>query len=117
MRASRTTNSLSFLNNLHKDAQKCNEILLTVVDRLSTNGDTNFFLLLGLPCTLFDSTERRFREDARRLNWECLMAWIRRESQRATPKRLIDVLRSEQIRRTDIAEYIERELNIETQPT
>jgi hypothetical protein len=102
---------------LHNDAQKCKEILLTVADRLSTNGDKNFFLLLGLPCTLFDSIERRFSEDARRLNLECLMVWIQRESQRATPQRLIDVLRSEQIGRTDITEYIERELNIEPQPT
>jgi hypothetical protein len=102
---------------LHKDAQKCKEILLTVADRLSTNGDKNFFLLLGLPSTLFDSTERRFHEDARRLNLECLMTWIQRESQRATPQRLIDVLRSEQIGRLDIVEYIEREINIEAQPT
>jgi hypothetical protein len=102
---------------LHKDAQKCKEILLTVADRLSTNGDKNFFLLLGLSSTLFDSIEIKCDKNVRRLNSECLMAWIQIESQRATPQRLIDVLKSEQIGRTDIAEYIERELNIEAQPT
>jgi hypothetical protein len=95
---------------LTPDPELCNKIT-TVADRLSYDGGKSFFLLLGLPSSVFDSLERRFcRDDPRRLSLECLMTWVRREAWRASPQRLIDVFREEQVGRRDIAKYIEEEL-------
>jgi hypothetical protein len=106
-----TADERSVWPSLTPDPELCNKIITTVADMLSCNGGKSFFLLLGLPSSVFDSLERRFcRDDPRRLNLECLMTWVRREARRASPQRLIDVLREEQIGREDIAKYIEEEL-------